>query len=259
MNWSLSSDRAWLYVAPVSGTNNATFAISVNPKGLASGSYIGSITVLAPGAIGGRQVVDVSMVIAAPSTKITTLLPPPVASKPTATITRYLYRGIEGNEVKILQQTLISQKYLAPGNDIGVFGPKTESAVKQFQCSEQIVCSGLPETTGYGVVGPKTKARLNEFSGFAPLEASPGAAPGLPPASAIGSLTGPFAFGYQNDQVKLLQTMLAKDASIYPEALITGYYGSLTRAAVIRFQRKHDIEQTGIAGPITREKLNEIY
>jgi len=73
------------------------------------------------------------------------------------------------------------------------------------------------------------------------------------------NLVGPFAFGYQNDQVKLLQTMLAKDPSVYPEARITGYYGSLTRKAVERFQAKYGIEVTGIAGPLTRDKLNEVY
>lgn len=61
--------------------------------------------------------------------------------------------------------------------------------------------------------------------------------------------------------------MLAADPEIYPEGLITGYYGELTVKAVQKFQCKYNIvcagapETTGygLAGPITREKLNELY
>ena len=74
----------------------------------------------------------------------------------------------------------------------------------------------------------------------------------------IAKLVGPFAFGYQNDQVKLLQQYLSRDPSIYTGP-ITGYYGPLTKAAVIKFQKKYGIEQTGLAGPVTRKKLNEVY
>jgi len=55
-----------------------------------------------------------------------------------------------------------------------------------------------------------------------------------------------------------LQTMLAKNKEIYPEGKITGYYGDLTVQAVKRFQIKYGVEQTGIAGPITRSKIMEI-
>ncbi len=38
----------------------------------------------------------------------------------------------------------------------------------------------------------------------------------------------------------------------------TEYFGPATRDALLRFQRKHGISQTGILGPRTREKANEI-
>lgn len=47
----------------------------------------------------------------------------------------------------------------------GYFGPITEEAVKRFQARQNIVAGGAPSTTGYGLVGPKTRAALNAYAG----------------------------------------------------------------------------------------------
>jgi len=65
--------------------------------------------------------------------------------------------------------------------------------------------------------------------------------------------------GSRSAQVKTLQEKLAKDKTLYPEGLTTGYYGSLTQAAVKRFQKKHNLAATGSIDLKTRAKLNEIY
>ena len=77
-------------------------------------------------------------------------------------------------------------------------------------------------------------------------------------------LKGPFSIGQRGEEVKNLQTMLSQDRTIYPEGIITSYYGSLTIKAVQRFQEKYNISGPGrpgygIAGPKTRTKLNELY
>jgi peptidoglycan hydrolase-like protein with peptidoglycan-binding domain len=51
--------------------------------------------------------------------------------------------------------------------------------------------------------------------------------------------------GATGDDVTRLQQFLARDPSVYPEALVTGYYGSLTRAAVERWQAKYNIVSSG--------------
>lgn len=66
-------------------------------------------------------------------------------------------------------------------------------------------------------------------------------------------------FGLKNSLVSTLQSDLSADSSIYPEKLVTGYFGSLTLKAVKRFQAKYGISQTGYVGPLTRAKLNEMY
>lgn len=70
-----------------------------------------------------------------------------------------LTKGDSGTNVTTLQQNLITLKYLAPGNAIGYFGAKTETALKKFQCEKDILCSGTADD-GYGVAGPKTLAAI---------------------------------------------------------------------------------------------------
>lgn len=62
-----------------------------------------------------------------------------------------------------------------------------------------------------------------------------------------------------NNDVRCLQEFLKNQgADIYPEGLVTGNFGSLTKAAVIKFQAKYEIAQTGFVGPLTRTKINQI-
>lgn len=70
--------------------------------------------------------------------------------------------------------------------------------------------------------------------------------------------------GVSGDEVTKLQTYLASDPSLYPEALITGYFGTLTEKAVGRFQIQTGVLSSasddgyGIFGPRTRAKLNSL-
>lgn len=73
------------------------------------------------------------------------------------------------------------------------------------------------------------------------------------------------ALGAKNDDVKRVQQLLAQDKDVYPEGLATGYFGSLTRKAVTKFQLKYGVIKkatdsgSGRVGPKTRAKLNEVY
>ena len=53
--------------------------------------------------------------------------------------------------------------------------------------------------------------------------------------------------GVSGDDVSRLQQYLATDRSVYPEALVSGYFGSLTQAAVQRWQIKYNIVASGDA------------
>ncbi len=62
--------------------------------------------------------------------------------------------------------------------------------------------------------------------------------------------------GMSGADVTSLQTFLAKDPSIYPQGLVTGYFGTLTKAAVARFQTRNGISAIGRVGPITLAAIN---
>ena len=70
------------------------------------------------------------------------------------------------------------------------------------------------------------------------------------------ALTGQLDVGDQGAQVTALQQFLARDVSIYPEALVTGYYGVLTEAAVKRYQVAQGISAVGRVGPQTLAAIN---
>lgn len=79
-----------------------------------------------------------------------------------------LQRGMTGVAVTGLQQKLVAARFLSQ-NDFksgpGVYGPRTEAAVKRLQ---QHV--GLPVT---GVAGPSTMAALTSGARFQPAEPAP--------------------------------------------------------------------------------------
>ncbi|MDP1688579.1 MAG: D-alanyl-D-alanine carboxypeptidase family protein [bacterium] len=74
-----------------------------------------------------------------------------------------------------------------------------------------------------------------------------------------GSLKNTLAYTSEGSDVLLLQRMLSQDSEIYPEKKITGYYGDLTKKAVINFQKEYTLVQTGEVNTETRNKLNEIF
>jgi peptidoglycan hydrolase-like protein with peptidoglycan-binding domain len=81
-------------------------------------------------------------------------------------------------------------------------------------------------------------------------------------------LTRNLKYGDRNDEVRYLQIFLkSQGPDIYPEGIVSGWFGPLTQKAVERFQEKYkeDIlkplnldRPTGIVGSRTRTKINEL-
>ncbi len=73
---------------------------------------------------------------------------------------RNLFLGLEGSDVKELQNFLKQKGYYTYRKITGYFGPATQRAVQRFQAKMGIISYGSPESTGFGVVGPKTRERM---------------------------------------------------------------------------------------------------
>lgn len=162
-----------------------------------------------------------------------------------------------GDDVKLLQTWLASDASIFTGKVTGTYDIATQEAVKKFQnkyASEILAPQGLYE--GTGDVDERTRMKLNELY----------AKSGIRPRGT--ELINDLRFGASGDEVRLLQTWLAKDSTIYPEGLVTGWFGSLTERAVKKFQEKFDKEilipnglskGTGVVDKATRAKLNSLY
>lgn len=89
---------------------------------------------------------------------------PGLAARPAAALCgmlmRDLRRGSTGDDVTRLQEFLTGEGYLGADNATGYFGPATEQALQKWQAREGIVASGDANTTGYGLLGPKTRQLL---------------------------------------------------------------------------------------------------
>ena len=127
---------------------------------------------------------------------------------------------------------------------------------------------------GFAVVAPKAEAALADQiaqiqAQIAALTAQLNAliVQGGQPSGG-GVLTKDLKQGMTDPEVSSLQSGLKLDSAVYPEGLVTGYFGSLTKAAVIRFQEKYASEVlapvglsagTGYVGSMTRTKFNALY
>src|SRR3989344_1098604 len=71
------------------------------------------------------------------------------------------------------------------------------------------------------------------------------------------SFTRPLSLGVSGTDVSLVQEFL-KEQGFYTYAAITGYFGPITKQAVIDFQKAYDINPIGIVGPQTQAKITSL-
>jgi peptidoglycan hydrolase-like protein with peptidoglycan-binding domain len=184
----------------------------------------------------------------------TTGAAPPAGAVPSKgvvlVLTKNLYFGVRDDEVQKLQAHLKLLGYFTLGETTTFFGRLTEEAVKKYQCAMNLVCSGDALSTGYGVVGPKTRAA---FAG--------GTVPTTTPA--VSKLSRYLFVGASGDDVKYLQERL-QTLGFFPKTQVpTGYFGQITLQAVRALQCAKNIVCSGDAattgyggvGPKTRGAL----
>ncbi|MGB0561561.1 MAG: peptidoglycan-binding protein [Spirulinaceae cyanobacterium] len=162
-------------------------------------------------------------------------------------------QGDRGAEVTTLQQTLRAEGYFK-GPVTGYYGPITAEAVRRFQQKHQLDVDGI--------VGDRTETKLYKTPSASPSEPERPAPTQAetPPAAAskpepAASETSAFSAnqllkrGQNSDAVRQLQLKLKQQGHF--NGPTTGYYGTLTEAAVKRFQSSKKLSPDGVAGPKT--------
>lgn len=104
----------------------------------------------------------------------------------------------------------------------------------QAQSLLQQIAQLQSQLSAMGVSASNTQGASNTTAGTA--------------ASACPQFSRSLRYGSSGDDVTALQTYLAQDASVYPEAIVSGYYGTATQAAVGRWQVKNGILSGGTLG-----------
>lgn len=144
----------------------------------------------------------------------------------------------------------------------GILNECTTLALKAFQAQK-----GIEQT---GLLGPSTRQALNTAFGLstpvlaevlqAPVLQAPTPTPGTVCAAFTSELIPSADDASTKGEVTRLQTLLAKNPTMFPEGKVTGYFGPATLAAVKRFQVQEKIVSPsstayGIVGPATRAAL----
>jgi len=166
--------------------------------------------------------------------------PPPSpapAPPPSAAACPTLSRGSRGPAVRRLQ-TLLASKGFSLGPIDGIFGSKTEAAVKSFQSQ-----AGLPAT---GIV---------DIATWTALGVSCGAVPPFPPAGELPQqhFCPILRLGATGPAVRLLQRLL-REKGFY-RGPIDGDFGGRTQQAVREFQRRQGLAVTGVVNAATWQAL----
>ena len=183
---------------------------------------------------------------------------------------RDLKLGTSNEEVRELQKYLNAHGFTvatsgpgSPNHETTYFGPATRAALSRFQEANNI-------TPALGYFGPLTRAKMFLASASS-TQLATGTLPTATSTIATSQLfLNSLSFGQTHSDVLLLQQLLNTDlATRLAQTGVgspnheTSYFGSLTLAAVKRFQIKYDIAQAGDrgfghVGPKTRAELNKL-
>lgn len=134
-----------------------------------------------------------------------------------------LRRGDSGTEVRTLQRALNNASFNA-GTVDGIFGSRTEEAVRAFQRANGLQVDGI--------VGPRTWAALTPYIEYEDEYLKRGD-------------RGPY--------VEMLQLALTRAG--FSVGTIDGIFGPRTESALRAFQRANNLQLDGIAGPRTLSAL----
>lgn len=161
--------------------------------------------------------------------------------------------GDEGGDVRVLQSALKTLGYYYGAID-SQFDEVVETAVRNFQLDHFVILSATDN--GNGRFGPSTREKLSEMLLKVETEEL------IEKKWSEFHFEGNAARGSRNDEVWKLQELLIQGE--YLDHAPTGYFGKLTKAALVEFQIDQGLiahqnsAGAGNVGPKTTERLNQL-
>lgn len=169
-----------------------------------------------------------------------------------------LRNGMRGNEVKELQQALIDLGYLG-GTADGIFGNKTENAVRSFQRKNKLTADGLAGLKTRNLIMSKLpgskKSSASASSGSSSSSSSSSSDSSSSSSAVFGGNYNTLKLGSSGSRVKTLQKALISLKFLSGSA--DGKFGKQTLNGVKAFQKSKKLAVDGMAGKKTLQALEQ--
>ncbi len=185
--------------------------------------------------------------------------------------TKELSKGVTHQEIAELQRFLSNDSSIYPEKIVsGYYGSLTVNAVKRFQEKAGLLESGNVDLATIGALCVVFDQFVSQTGGYSePAKVTAGTT--TTPAKTTNTQSSSFSvgsscpfdrelsLGSKGNAVTELQKFLSMDGSIYPEKIVSGYYGKLTVNAIKRFQEKAGLLQSGKVDVATATILCQMY
>ena len=167
--------------------------------------------------------------------------------------------GSRSNDVRTMQQLLNTIGRSNPSIETlvvdGIFGPRTQAAVREFQR-----LFGLPQT---GIIDQTTWYAIVEQANFSQGGSTPPQPPTPPPTPPRPPFPGTsLRVGSRGEDVRTMQRMLNNIARVYPivpgNLAEDGIFGPITQASVIAFQNFFGLNPDGVIGSNTWARIVDV-
>ena len=169
--------------------------------------------------------------------------PTPIPPPPPASNCPPLRQGDQGPLVRVLQ-TQLQRAGFDPGPIDGIFGPRTNAAVRAFQQQKNIPVTGVVTVATWTALGVTCSVTPP-----GPTPPPPGPIP-VPPEEFH---CPPLRLGNVGPAVRFLQRLL-KEKGFY-QGIVDGDFGGRTQRAVRQFQRSQGLPVTGVVDHATWRAL----